>query len=184
MEETDIEVDVDGDDQAVFGEAQFTEGDIVPVTISRLDVEEEAEVEIEDDVSDEGSRTLQELVAATAQIRQEKPCLKRDVSIAEGDADQAIVSARQRGDKASLIVALENKIKLLVSYGLAMPQVKFQELILPKGTQFVCNNFCNSIMPYMSGPIQRAYSVNWLLAHMLQGVLVTLLGFYKTLSHL
>jgi len=29
--------------------------------------------------------------------------------------DLAIASARQRGDKASLIVALENKIKLLVS---------------------------------------------------------------------
>ncbi|PPQ71099.1 hypothetical protein CVT24_009850 [Panaeolus cyanescens] len=121
VEDSDIEVDIEGDDNEVFGEVQFTEGDIVPVVVSRPEIDEDGEVEIEDDGSDDGQKTLQELVAASAHIHQEKASLRRDVSAAEGEADQAILNARQRKDKASLVTALENKIKLLESMPSVVP---------------------------------------------------------------
>lgn len=117
-------MDVDGDDQ--FGDAQFTEGDILPVDASQPAVEEEIEVEIEDD-EDEAQRaqkTLRALVAEGKVIRRTsdvgiagvKAKMEEVMGMADTEKmDLAILGARKRGDKSSLITALENKVKQLVS---------------------------------------------------------------------
>ena len=119
-------MDVDGDDQ-VFGDAQFTEGDILLVDVSQPAVEEDVEVEIEDEGEDEAQRaqiTLRALVAEGKVIRRRSNDEMADVKakmeevMGVGDAekmDLAILGARKRGDKSSLITALENKVKQLVS---------------------------------------------------------------------
>jgi len=119
-------VDVDGDDQ-VFGDAQFTEGDILLVDVSQPAVEEDVEVEIEDEGEDEAQRaqiTLRALVAEGKVIRRRSNDEMADVKakmeevMGVGDAekmDLAILGARKRGNKSSLITALENKVKQLVS---------------------------------------------------------------------
>ncbi|PPQ78209.1 hypothetical protein CVT25_015528, partial [Psilocybe cyanescens] len=123
----DEDIDIDGDDQVIFGEAQFTERDIVPVNQPREDIDEDAEVEIEgddDDEAQEEQRTLRDLVAAgkapkrriTGQTDEGGPLHADVVGMTETTKSElAILSARQRGDKIALVVALENKIKLMES---------------------------------------------------------------------
>lgn len=121
----DDEVDIDGDDQA-FGEAQFTEGDIVPV--SRQEVDEDIDIDVEVDGSDDESpseqRTLRDLVAAGKVLKQPTPSqIGPAQTHSEGTVmgvsdidsmDLAIAVARRKEDKTNLIQALENKIKQLV----------------------------------------------------------------------
>jgi hypothetical protein len=121
----DDEVDVDGDDQA-FGDAQFTEGDILSIDHPQV-VEEDIEEEIEGDSEDEAQReqkTLRDLVAEGKVVRKADSSdgidamkEKMEEVMGVGDADKmdlAILAARKRGDKASLITALKNKVKQLV----------------------------------------------------------------------
>lgn len=122
----DEEVDVDGDDQ-VFGDPQFTEGDILPVGATHPSVEEDVEVELEEDGEDEAKqaqKTLRALVAEGKLVRRTSndeiasAKAKMEEVMGVGDTermDLAILGARQRGDKSSLIIALENKVKQLVS---------------------------------------------------------------------
>lgn len=114
----DEDIDIDGDDQVIFGEAQFTERDIVPVSRPQEDIDEEdVEVEIEGDDHDDA------LVAAGKAPQRRIPEQTDDSGPPRMDvtgmteatkSELAIVSARQRGDKSALVVALENKIKLMV----------------------------------------------------------------------
>lgn len=126
-QDVDDEVDIDGDDQA-FGDAQFTEGDILPVDHPQPAVEQDVEVEIEGDSEDEAQReqkTLHDLVAEGKVVRRavsndglNAVKEKMDEVMGVGDADKmdlAILAARKRGDKSSLITALKNKVKQLVS---------------------------------------------------------------------
>ncbi|RDB19826.1 hypothetical protein Hypma_012810 [Hypsizygus marmoreus] len=120
-EDVDDELDVDGDEG--FGEPQFTEGDILPVDISRPAVEEDVEVEIEGDGGDEAHReqkTLRDLVTEGKVVRSsigvDAVKAKMEEVMGVGDADKmdlAILAARKRDDKSSLITALENKVKQL-----------------------------------------------------------------------
>lgn len=123
----DEEVDVDGEDQ--FGDAQFTERDILPVDALQpaSAVEEEVEVEIENDGEDEAQRSqksLRALVAEGKLVRRTSDNRISDIKakmeqvVREVDTekmDLAILEARKRGNKSSLITALENKVKQLVS---------------------------------------------------------------------
>lgn len=88
---------------------------------------EDVEVEIEDDGEDEAQReqkTLRNLVAEgkvvrnTSQDRIDALKATMEEVMGVGDADKmdlAILAARKRGDKSSLITALESKVKQLVS---------------------------------------------------------------------
>lgn len=121
QQDVDDEVDVDGDDQ--FGDAQFTEGDILPFDTSRPAMEDFG-VEIEDNDEDEASKTLRALVAEGKAVRRKpdgriggvKAKMEEVMGMADTEKmDLAILGARKRGDKSSLITALENKVKQLVS---------------------------------------------------------------------
>ncbi|KAJ6539656.1 hypothetical protein B0H19DRAFT_1180001 [Mycena capillaripes] len=119
----DDEIDIDGDDEAVFGEAQFTEGDIVatfPPSQHIHPSNEDMDVDIGGDDEEE---TLRELVAQGNVIKREKSeqveqgdTPQRDTAaVDEADKiDLAILAAKNRGDQASLVGLLQNKIKILV----------------------------------------------------------------------
>jgi hypothetical protein len=129
-QDVDDEVDVDGDDEAVFGGAQFTEGDI----LGHAEGNEDGDVQIDGDTTsdedEDGSterKTLRDLVAEGKVIRRRSPPsgdgveaikAKMEEIMGVGDADKmdlAVSSARRQGDSSALIQALENKVKQLVS---------------------------------------------------------------------
>ncbi|KAF8165587.1 hypothetical protein B0H34DRAFT_245164 [Crassisporium funariophilum] len=122
QQDVDDDIDVDGDDQALFGDAQFTEGDILPIDEGHEDIGEDIEVDIvesdgEDDAQQEQKR-LRDLVAGKLVLRTShgRATEVEGSGIEEGDLDKIeldIISARHRGNKAGLILALEHKIKLL-----------------------------------------------------------------------
>ncbi|KAJ3516291.1 hypothetical protein NLJ89_g1218 [Agrocybe chaxingu] len=122
-ENVDGEIDIDGDDQAIYGGVQFTEDDVVPVNDQRPTIDEGVEVEIEadeDDGAQEKQKTLHDLVAAAT--RTSKPLdggqtrVKRAIGGTDmSKMDWAILAARRRGDKSALIAALEEKLTHLVA---------------------------------------------------------------------
>ncbi len=124
----DDDVDIDGDDHDVYGEQQFTEGDVISASRDEesddmdQDVDVEIDNETEDDTHDDEQKTLQDLVAegrrATSGDGVEAVRAKMNEIMGVGDTerlDSAIEAARNKGDVTALTIALESKIKLLVS---------------------------------------------------------------------
>jgi len=129
--DVDDEVDVDGEDEAVFGIAQFTEGDVLnPLENGR----EEDEVNIDDEADTDatgsgssggpGTRTLNELVAdgevikvADANsIREVRREMEEVMGVAETEElNRAIERARKSGDVSALVEALEKKLSVVES---------------------------------------------------------------------
>ncbi|KAG6882509.1 hypothetical protein C0992_011462, partial [Termitomyces sp. T32_za158] len=125
--EQDIEddVDIDGDDG--FGDVQFTEGDVLPIPSSRAEENEEEDVEIDGNEANDSDvqrtqQTLRELIAegkaernsSGSKLDETKAKLEEVLGISDTDKmDLAILAAKKRGDKASMITALENKVKQL-----------------------------------------------------------------------
>ncbi|KAJ7780940.1 hypothetical protein B0H16DRAFT_1658655 [Mycena metata] len=105
--DVDDEIDIDGDDD--FGAPQFTEGDIV----------DDMDVDLEVDIDGEEEETLRELVAQgkVASLIINTP-ESQSTTPDDGEADKvdlAILAAKNRGDQASLLGLLQNKIKILES---------------------------------------------------------------------
>lgn len=113
-EDVQDEIDIEGDDQALYGEAQFTEGDVLPVDIEHENAHEEVEVNIEDD--DEGGaqnaqQTLRDLVAAGKVRKQRADETRADEPT---NPSRFNTSARQHGEKAALLSPPDRKIDRLV----------------------------------------------------------------------
>jgi len=113
-------VDIDGEDE--FGEAQFTEGDILAPASDPPQLEEDdqdIEVETDRDREDDtpkGQKSLRDLVAEGRVARQSSTGEEETTN--KGDVDkleQAIVTAQKHGQSSALVVALQNKIKQLES---------------------------------------------------------------------
>jgi E3 ubiquitin-protein ligase RNF220 len=118
QQDVEEEIDIDGDDQAAFGEAQFTERDIIPVNENVGVVDEDVDVDIEGDRVQQEQLRLRELVATSLGQSADIRRFNAEDTDSVGEADRiemAIISARQRGDKAGLILALEVKVTELVS---------------------------------------------------------------------
>ena len=127
-QDVDDVLDIDGDDEIVFGGAQFTEGDILgPDAPIQIDSESESD----SDTSHPPHKTLRELVAAGRVVRRTlldpskgdgldgADVVKANMEevLGVGDADRldgAVESARKHGDRSALVRALEDKIKQLV----------------------------------------------------------------------
>ncbi|KAG6861559.1 hypothetical protein C0995_014855 [Termitomyces sp. Mi166 len=121
--EQDIEDDVDIDGDGGFGDAQFTEGDVLPISSSRI---EDENVEIENNDVNHAQRTqptLRELIVEERVVRNasgselDKTKAKMEEVLGPSDTekmDLAILAAKKRGDKVSMITALENKVQQLV----------------------------------------------------------------------
>ncbi|KAI0796987.1 hypothetical protein C8Q75DRAFT_742951 [Abortiporus biennis] len=137
QQDVEDDIDVDGDDDVIFGAAQFTEQDILaaeaPSRASHSTHEDE-DVQIDDDSEaqeEEGvelptsitlEKSLKDLVAEGKLVKRrlnpEEPKQTLDEVMGVGEAEQVdrdIDNARVCGDNANLITALENKVKLLES---------------------------------------------------------------------
>ncbi|KAH9943227.1 uncharacterized protein BXZ73DRAFT_97278 [Epithele typhae] len=136
-EERDVEdeVDVDGEDEATFGAAQFSERDVLAPPLGPADSRSEADTDADIDVDDangsgegpSGSRTerepkqgksLRDLVAEGKVIRPTENTEQtvEVMGLAETDeVDLAIELARRSEDSAALVRALESKVRLLES---------------------------------------------------------------------
>ncbi|KAG2013343.1 hypothetical protein CC2G_010264 [Coprinopsis cinerea AmutBmut pab1-1] len=119
-EDVDEEIDIDGDDEAVYGEQQFTEGDILPVTERRPgDDGADGDVDIENDeevvVDDSPERPVNgKSVAGPNPDGEASRSISHDDGIEGlGRIHVAIETARKKGDKRAHIAALEAKIKVL-----------------------------------------------------------------------
>lgn len=115
------EVDIDGEDEAVFGEAQFGEADVLALPSSDRDLHAENE---DIDVDTDGHLgTVQERQTLRHLVVEGKVLLKRADSIQNNviqpigmdQLDLDIITARSRNDPSALILALENKLQALVS---------------------------------------------------------------------
>jgi hypothetical protein len=119
----DDDVDIDGDDHDVYGEPQFTEGDVISVSREESDdMDQDVDIEIdgesEDEAHDDELKTLHDLVAEGRRgDGVEAVRAKMNEVMGVGDTerlDSAIEAARNKGDVTALTNALESKIKLLV----------------------------------------------------------------------
>ncbi|XP_006456798.1 hypothetical protein AGABI2DRAFT_78651, partial [Agaricus bisporus var. bisporus H97] len=131
-QDVEDDIDIDGDDQDTYGEAQFTEGDILPVDEAHpAPVDEDVDVEIEGDQTDEADtaqRSLRDLIADSKVIVRQTTLREGSGSNspvtlvgrvpASGDVerlDSVISNARQKNDTRALIAALEEKVQSLES---------------------------------------------------------------------
>ena len=141
-QDVDDEIDVDGEDEALFGAPQFTEQDVVaPPELNEINgalsdagTDADVDVDMNGDAAASGAtsgdgperepkrgKSLRDLVAEGKVIRQkvvEDAKLKMNEVMGVGDAekvDLAVELARRAGDQAALIRALESKVQLLVS---------------------------------------------------------------------
>ncbi|KAK1229821.1 hypothetical protein PQX77_007108 [Marasmius sp. AFHP31] len=124
-QDVDDEVDVDGDDAVVYGDAQFTEGDILPLPEHNTRPHEEVEG-VRDSVTEDQQppdTTLRDLVAEGKLLKKVPEVddthlkARMDEIMGLGEADKmdlAILAARRKGNSSALIAALENKITQLV----------------------------------------------------------------------
>jgi hypothetical protein len=114
-------VDIDGEDEAVFGEAQFGEADVLALPSSDRDLHPENE-DIDVDI-DGHLGTAQERQTLRHLVVEGKVLIKRADSIGSkviqsiemDQLDLDIFTARSRNDTGALILALESKLTTLVS---------------------------------------------------------------------
>jgi len=116
------EVDIDGDDRDKYGEAQFTESDILPVDVNNrpLGVEEDI---IDEDQSERGGsarQSLRDLIAEGKNIQRQGWHLNNlDVRMSRAGGidklDLAITKAKRKGIFQAIVVALEEKVQHLVN---------------------------------------------------------------------
>ncbi|KAI0353069.1 hypothetical protein OH77DRAFT_1407866 [Trametes cingulata] len=138
VQDVDEEIDIDGEDEAVFGAPQFTEDDILGTAAEPPDPDatvSDAGTDADVDIDDAGAasspaagmqrdpkqgKTLQDLVAEGKIMRKRVDEVKRTMEEVMGVSDTeqvdfAVELARRGGDQAALIRALESKIQLLES---------------------------------------------------------------------
>ena len=139
-QDVEDEIDIDGEDEVIYGAAQFTEGDVIG---SRpLSVDEDEDVQIEDEgesrdqsptASGSGSGQVAFTTTALRQLVVEGKVVKKAGAVGEGledvkksmdevmgvgeaeEVERAVELARKSGDASALVAALESKVKLLVS---------------------------------------------------------------------
>ncbi|KAJ7228334.1 hypothetical protein GGX14DRAFT_530178 [Mycena pura] len=138
-QDVDDEIDIDGDDEAVYGEAQFTEGDIVEAFPPAQRVRPGDE-DMDVDVDMEDEQTLRELVAQGKVVKREnsteqvEPSANAKDPTPIDDADKidlAILAAKNRGDQESLLGLLQSKIKVLESRSTSLCRICIEAYIDP-----------------------------------------------------
>ncbi|KAH6915085.1 hypothetical protein BKA70DRAFT_1420033 [Coprinopsis sp. MPI-PUGE-AT-0042] len=121
-EDVDEDIDIDGDDQVVYGQSQFTEGDILPITQPTSD-DPDLEINIEDDDEDAcGEPEIPPRSNEPSRFDSESRSASAHPDENFAKLHLAIESAKQKGDKRALIAALQSKIKLLVRTALPLSQ--------------------------------------------------------------
>lgn len=135
QQDVEDEVDVDGEDEVLFGAAQFTENDILAVSGQHESEDEDDDVDVGtgdivetsrdtaqtvEKSDDNAAKALKELLVEGKVVKRHVDDVKRamDEVMGVGEAEeveQAIERARKQNDQVALIQALENKVNLLAS---------------------------------------------------------------------
>ncbi|KAF9814385.1 hypothetical protein IEO21_05119 [Rhodonia placenta] len=120
QQDVEDEVDVDGEDEVLFGAAQFTENDILAVSGQHESEDEDDDVDVGTGDIVETTKALKELLVEGKVVKRHVDDVKRamDEVMGVGEAEeveQAIERARKQNDQVALIQALENKVNLLAS---------------------------------------------------------------------
>ncbi|KAF7290934.1 RING-type domain-containing protein [Mycena chlorophos] len=159
-QDIDDEIDIDGDDEAVFGGAQFTEDDVVNAATAfppteRLRPNDDGE-DMDVDIDGDGE-TLRELVARGKDRRErrvpqivEQDEQEQTQSQSLDDMDKlelAILAAGSRGEpgQASLVGLLQSKIKILESRTLSLCRIciePYTEPTVSTGCWHTCCREC------------------------------------------
>ncbi|KAG8218526.1 hypothetical protein J3R82DRAFT_4165 [Butyriboletus roseoflavus] len=106
--DTEDDIDIDGTDVGVFGDAQFEEAD---VTRAELEAGEDVDVVVVESVGQRSNRERQPQDSTPTDVGS----LSRPRSVDEDTdkSDLAILTARERGDDLALIAALEAKLNAI-----------------------------------------------------------------------
>ncbi|KAI0832661.1 hypothetical protein BC628DRAFT_1347805 [Trametes gibbosa] len=136
VQDVDEDIDIDGEDEAVFGAPQFTEQDLLALGADPPDTASDAGTDADVDVDDDDAqaessaeaiekdarkgRTLRDLVEegklVHKHVEEAKRTMEQVMGVSETEqADLAVELARRKGDQVALIRALEDKIHLLES---------------------------------------------------------------------
>jgi hypothetical protein len=125
QQDVEEDIDVDGDEEVLFGDAQFTENDVITRTNSTGGISEESSLTEEEvdhiDGEDVDGKSLRVLVSRGGFTKARQSLTPAEATIEEtvtGDLNQAeiaVLAARRTGKPSELVLALEAKIKLLVS---------------------------------------------------------------------
>lgn len=195
QQDVDDDVDVDGEDEVLYGAAQFTEGDILVVETARPGMQNsdgDSGVQVDDDDSVDvdmeavgpvgmQNKSLRDLVAegkvvkrreSGADDQEVKKTMDEVMGVGEAEEiDKSIELARLSGNPSMLITVLENKIQLLVCVsGLTLTCLADSDRVhVGINKSFV---FYIAALSYMYRPLHGADGVNWLLAYVLQRMLV------------
>ncbi|EKM59269.1 uncharacterized protein PHACADRAFT_249651 [Phanerochaete carnosa HHB-10118-sp] len=129
------EIDIDGEDEALYGAAQFTEDDVLGSRPLSAGEDEDVQVDDEDSSQSLGASgpaqdastaaalrhviegKLVKKAALAGEAEDVKKSLDEVMGIGETEqAECAIELAKKSGDAGALMAALENKVKLLVSF--------------------------------------------------------------------
>lgn len=113
QEDVDDEVDIDGDDEAVFGTAQFTERDIMRIDAVRMEEEESGDEDVDIGGPGERQRSTSSMQAQEQATNTPEDGILIDVT-EPNEVDLLITAARRGGHIQSLVTALERKIQQLV----------------------------------------------------------------------
>ncbi|KAH9850811.1 hypothetical protein C2E23DRAFT_834233 [Lenzites betulinus] len=135
-QDVDEDIDIDGEDEAVFGAPQFTERDLLGPGTGPPDTASDTGTDADIDVDDEDTAavgageaterdpkrgvTLRELAEEGklihTHVEEAKRTMERVMGVGETEqADLAVELARRKGDSAAVIRALQDKISLLES---------------------------------------------------------------------
>lgn len=195
QQDVEDEVDVDGEDEVLFGAAQFTENDILAVSGQHESEDEDDDVDVGtgdivetsrdtaqtvEKSDDNAAKALKELLVEGKVVKRHVDDVKRamDEVMGVGEAEeveQAIERARKQNDQVALIQALENKVNLLVSIIPVIHASSEANLQMFLGI-ITCLLVDFTAVSHMFGPIYRTYRLNRLLAYLLSGMLATLFG--------
>ena len=126
--DTEDDIDIDGTDDTVFGDAQFGEADVLRADVDRVQ-----------NVDQRSNHDRQTQVAGPTDVDSlSRPCSDEDMD----KLDSAILTARSRGDHLALIAALEAKLNAMVCLpSLAWPMLIFHLASLRlRHVAFVCRH--------------------------------------------
>ncbi|KZS88157.1 hypothetical protein SISNIDRAFT_490342 [Sistotremastrum niveocremeum HHB9708] len=131
--DVDDELDIDGDEEDMYGEAQFTERDVITLNGNHA----QEDVVIDDDEDGESAENALRMLVAAGKGPSQRPSLA--VSGSELDIlDSAIIRARAVGDKDALVAALDRKISHLETSQTPSPGVNTPVTSENAGTTSLC----------------------------------------------
>lgn len=140
----DEDIDVDGDDDVLFGAQQFTEGDILATVSTEVTATPsppgnpgvQVDIDVDDSITDLTEKSLRDLVAegkvikrplgeASTSTQEVKKAMEEVMGLAEAEEVDALIElAKKASNPTALIKALEDKVKLLVCRSMPSPEGK------------------------------------------------------------